>query len=453
MTAPLFEEMVVDNFAGGGGASAGIEAALGRPIDIAINHDPEAIAMHQANHPKTRHFCEDVFDVDPVAATAGRPVGLAWFSPDCKHFSKAKGGKPVNKNIRSLAWVVVKWARLVKPRIIMLENVEEFQDWGPLTEDNRPCPKQRGLTFRRWVRELERCGYQVETRELKACDYGAPTIRKRLFVIARCDGQPIVWPRPTHGKRRRPYRAAAECIDWTVPCPSIFLSKEQARGLGVRRPLAEATMRRIANGIRRYVIEAKQPFIVAVNDELVVPSLINTRNGERPGQEPRTRDIRRPYATVTAQGSQGALVAAFLAKHFGGNETPGWPLQRAMSTVTARDHHALVTAFMLKYYGTDQNPRLEKPIHTVRTKDCFGIVTVEGRDYQIADVGMRMLQPRELFAAQGFPPDYVIDAECDGKPLSKTAQVRMCGNSVCPPLSEALVAANYVQQQRERATA
>jgi DNA (cytosine-5)-methyltransferase 1 len=523
-------ELIVDNFAGGGGASLGIELALGRSPDIAINHDIEAITMHAANHPTTRHYCERVWDVDPVEACAGRPVGLAWFSPDCKHFSKAKGGRPVEKKIRGLAWVVIRWAKAVRPRIICLENVEEFQGWGPLGTDGRPCPVRRGLTFLRWKRALERCGYAVELRELRASDFGAPTSRKRLFVIARCDGQPIVWPDPTHGPGRSfAHRVAAECIEWSVGCPSIF---ERSR------PLAENTLRRIGRGVWRYVINAAQPFIVPVAHQgdarmhsiddpmptvtgahrgehalvapfltehanasnqrnlpidepmrtvcaqvkgghfaLVAPTLIETRNGEREGQAPRVRDIRRPLGTVTAQGSQGALVAAFLARHYGGHENDGTQMSLPLPTVTTQDHHALVTshitkfkgtspdgqslteplhtvqaggnhyaevrAFLVSYYGQGTGQQLDLPLRSVTTHDRFGLVTVDGTDYAIADIGMRMLLPRELFRAQGFPDSYVIDPAVKGKPLSKTAQVRMCGNSVCPPLAAALVRAQF----------
>lgn len=496
-------ELTIDNFAGGGGASFGIEAALGRPIDFAINHDPEAIAMHTANHPRTKHYCEDVWQVDPREVTQGRPVGLAWFSPDCKHFSKAKGGKPVSKKIRGLAWIVIRWAKAVRPRVIMLENVSEFATWGPLLEDGTPCQMRKGFTFRRWHKQLENLGYRVDMREMSACDYGAPTIRRRLFIIARCDGLPIVWPQETHGPGLAPYRAAAECIDWSIPCPSIFER---------RKPLAEATLRRIARGITRYVVHNPKPFIVTMRGTdtsqidcsarplneplgtvsaggihhalcspivvplthqgdsrahqlteplrtvtgahrgelaLIAPTLINTRNGEREGQAPRVRDILEPTPTVTAKGSQGALVAAFLARHYGGHENDGSPMGSPMFTVTAKDHHALVHAFLIKYYGTDQNPRLEMPLGTVTSKDRFGLVTVQGDRYYIADIGMRMLVPRELFNAQSFPPDYRIDPVVNGKPLTKTAQVRMAGNSVCPVMSEALVRANVVEQQRE----
>lgn len=539
------DEIVVDNFAGGGGASTGIEWALGRSPDIAINHDPQAIAMHAANHPRTRHFVESVWAVDPKVVTGGRPVALAWFSPDCTFHSKARGAKPFRdrnaaKRRRGLAWVVVRWARAVKPRVICLENVEEFQDWGPLLDDGTPCPIRKGFTFRRWLAQLRNCGYEVEVRELRACDYGAPTTRKRLFVIARSDGRPIVWPEPTHGPGRLPYRTAAECTDWSLPCPSIFDRK---------RPLAENTLRRIARGLRRYVIEAAEPFIIPVThrgdarshpvsepmrtitsanrgehalvtpfltehanasvqrnmpaDEplrticaqvkgghfaLVAPTLIQTSWGERKGQAPRILDLHKPLGTVVAGGVKQALVAAFLAKHYGGKEGRGASgMAERVDTVTTRDHHALVTshllklrgglddhdvtaqdlreptptitaggthlaevrAFLLSYYGSPVDAQLGLPLHTITTKHRFGLVTVHGQDYVIADIGMRMLEPHELFAAQSFPPDYVIAPLVDGEPLTKTAQVRMCGNAVPPVVPEAIVRAQFTEQARE----
>lgn len=564
---PIHSELVVDLFAGGGGASTGIEQAIGRAVDVAINHDAEAISLHQANHPQTVHYCSDVFEVDPVAVTRGQPVGLLWASPDCKHFSKAKGGKPVSKKIRSLANVVIKWAKLVQPRVICLENVEEFQQWGPLVSrtvtkiddagrsydavEQYPCPDRKGETFAKWKQALVRLGYTIEHHELRACDFGAPTIRKRLFLVARRDGMPIVWPEPTHAapaslavkaKKLKPWRTAAECIDWSIPAPSIF---ERSK------PLAEATCRRIAKGIMRYVVDAANPFIVPLTHQggdrtediakpfntitganrgekaLIVPTLIQTGYGERPGQSPRVPGLDKPMGTLV--GSQKhALVSAFLAKHYTG--VVGSDMAAPVATVTSVDHHSLVTAnlinmghgeqcstgakrwsdgtrdirsplntvtassvsaalvtsnlvklrgdnvgsatdeplhtisaqgthhaevraFLIKYYGTDQDPALREPLHTITTKDRFGLVTVRGEEYAIVDIGLRMLTPRELYRAQGFPEGYQIDFGADGKPLTKTAQVRMCGNSVCPPLSCAIVSANYAETAAQRKAA
>lgn len=549
------ERLIVDNFAGGGGASTGIELALGRSPDVAINHDPEALAMHRANHPWTRHYATDVFDIDPRVVVRNRLVGLAWFSPDCTHHSKARGGKPIResgKKSRSLAWVVVRWARHVRPEVIILENVEEFQQWGPL-KDGKPCPARKGKTFKLWVRSLERLGYQVEWRELRACDYGAPTIRKRLFVIARCDGQPIVWPSPTHGKpgspeviagERLPWRTAAEIIDWSLPCPSIFLTPEEARAIGCKRPLQPNTLKRIARGLKRYVLDHPNPFIVHCNhggDEFrgqgidrpiatvtasrdamgLVTPIISSYNGststgdsrcqrpdeplptqstenrfgvvapyavprytERDGQQPRCHGVDQPAATITPTANGASLVAAFMAQHNAGDHnqnTTGRPATAPLSTITTRGtqqqivaasflshqrtsnvaggdgqldkpvntltaggtHVAQVMAFLQKYYGTGgQDADIRDPMHTLTAKARMGLVTVHGVDFEIVDIGMRMLSPRELYRAQGFPDSYRIDIEHLGKRLTKQSQVRMCGNSVCLPLAEALVRAN-----------
>lgn len=438
----LNNDLIVDLFAGGGGASTGIELATGRYVDIAVNHDPQAVAMHETNHPQTRHFCEDVFEVDPVAVTKGKPVGLLWASPDCKHFSKAKGGKPVSKKIRSLAWVVVKWARLVRPRVICLENVEEFQTWGPL-EGDLPDPARKGETFRRWIAELKKLGYDVRYKELRACDYGAPTIRKRLFLVARCDGLPIVFPKPTHGKGLKPYRTAAEIIDWSIPCPSIF---------GRAKPLSDNTLRRIANGVVKFVINAQKPFIVKDCAQL----LIQMGYGDNKGR--RVLDLNKPLGTVTSGGNKFALVSAFLAKHYSG--VVGTSVNNPVGTITTVDHHSLVTvgmsdtpsdrteevrAFLINYYGTGMSSAVNEPLNTCTSHVHSGLVAVriDGKEYAIADIGLRMLQPRELYAAQGFPAGYVFDRRGNGAPLSKEAQIRMCGNSVCPPVAAALVKANY----------
>jgi len=500
-------ELVVDNFAGGGGASTGIEAALNRPVDIAINHDAEAIAMHRANHPETRHYCENIWEVDPVEACAGRPVGLAWFSPDCTHFSKAKGTTPVKKEIRGLAEVVIRWARAVAPRVIILENVEEFQTWGPLAGD-RPDPSRAGETFREWLAALKDCGYSIEFKTLVAADYGTPTTRKRLYLIARRDGAGIAWPGATHGRGRpENWRTAAEIIDWRLPCPSIFERK---------RPLVEATMRRIFTGIRRFVLENPRPFIVGVGGRMgcspprsvdrpyqtvtakidaavAVPFLVRhghystitgaglhegcgagTFRGQQLGAPLATvcatndkhlvvpflaahygrggtvgRDVREPVRTITPK-DHNALAAAFLTKYFG-TCAHGQTVMEPMPTVTAGGRHggghiAEVRAFLLKYYGGDGKPDQQQdlfgPLHTVTSKARFGLVTVAGEAYEIADIGMRMLSPAELFAAQGFPGDYEIAPDFNGKPLTKSAQTSCAGNSVCPPVARAIVEAN-----------
>lgn len=600
-------EIIVDNFAGGGGASTGIEMATGRSVDIAINHDQNAIAMHSTNHPDTLHYCESVFDIDPVAATSGAPVGLAWFSPDCRHFSKAKGSTPVKKEIRGLAWIVLRWALAARPRVMMLENVEEFKTWGPLlTDEDRPDPDRAGETFAAFVGMLgtgvpvdhpaldEVCeflqigrnspaaqrltdglGYAVEYRELRACDYGAPTIRKRFFMVMRCDGRPVAWPEQSHGDPKSlpvqsgqllPWRTAAECIDWSLPCPSIFSRK---------KPLAENTMKRIARGIQRFVIDNPTPFIVKCNhtssktsydtfrgqgldaplqtvtkktgyavvnpklvpftagaggpkysakprsvdqpmntvvntnhscviapviarqfgasighavdqpagtvtasgggkSQLVCPTLIQMGYGERVGQAPRVLDLNKPIGTVTAGGNKFALATTFLAKHFGGNYTgPGAPLDGPMHTVTTTDHHALVTSSIIKMRGTNTGQPIDTPLQTVtaggqhfgevqtslsvhdydedraalvseflRQHDLSEFVQIQGVTYRIVDIGMRMLQPKELYAAQGFPAWYVIDQDYRGNKYAKDKQVARCGNAVPPPFAEALVRAN-----------
>lgn len=453
-------ELVIDNFAGGGGASTGIEAAIGRPCDIAINHDPVAITMHKANHPETRHYVEDVWAVDPREATGGRPVGLAWFSPDCRHFSSAKGSAPVSDSVRGLAWVVVRWAKEARPRVIVLENVEEFQTWGPLDEHHMPIKSRAGETFREWLAAIVACGYSVEFQTLVAADYGTPTTRKRLFLIARRDGRGIVWPEASHGRARpAPWRTAAEVIDWSLPAPSIF---------GRPRPLAEATLKRIAAGVQRYVIGAARPFIVPTAAGQVAPFVVRhghystiTGAGLVEGAGAGTfrgQPLALPLATVCATNDKH-LVCPILTKHYGG--VIGHEVTRPVGTVTAKDHHALtaalltrteagqrasgVRAFLLKYYsasGRAQTADLFDPLHTVTTKARFGLVVVEGETYQISDIGMRMLAPHELFAAQGFPPGYEIRPSYYGKPISKTDQTRLAGNSVCPPVARALVAAN-----------
>lgn len=613
-------EIIVDNFAGGGGASTGIELAIGCSVDIAINHDENAVAMHTTNHPNTLHYCESVFDVDPVAATAGRPVGLAWFSPDCRHFSKAKGSKPVEKEIRGLAWIVIRWALAVRPRVMMLENVEEFKTWGPLIVSadggQRPDPERAGETFEAFCGMLsggipighpalvECCeflgiatdgdlarqltvglGYAVDHRELRACDFGAPTIRKRFFMVMRCDGVSVTWPEPTHGDPKSPavqagrlttWRTAAECIDWNIAAPSIFNRK---------KPLAENTLKRIARGIQRFVLDNPTPFIVKCNhtttkgkydcfrgqslaeplqtitkthgyaiavphltkfrtgatgqevtepvptvtagtskrpggnghalglveaaltpyiarqfgssvghradepsatitaggrgkSQLVTPTLIQMGYGERPVQEPRVLQLNNPLGTVTAGGNKFATVSAFLAKHYGGNyKGAGVGMDEPMHSVTTIDHHAAITSHLMMLRGTCRDGRVvDAPapgltaggLHVGEVKttlamegynearaqmaleflqeycgsDSTGLVTIDGMIYRIVDIGMRMLQPHELYRAQGFPEWYIIDRDYRGVKYAKDKQVSRCGNAVPPPFAEALVKAN-----------
>ncbi|MCS6101393.1 DNA cytosine methyltransferase [Shewanella baltica] len=431
-------ELVVDNFAGGGGASTGIEMAIGRQVDIAINHDPDAIAMHKTNHPLTMHYCESVWDIDPIKVCAGRPVGLAWFSPDCKHFSKAAGGKPLEKKIRGLAWVAMRWAALVKPRIIMLENVEEFVTWGPVI-DGRPCQKRKGQTFNSFVRQLRQHGYKVEWRELIASDYGCPTIRKRFFLVARNDGKAISFPTPTHGnpkkqpangKTLKPWKTAADIIDWSIPCKSIFNRD---------KPLAEKTMQRIAKGIQKFVIDANEPFI-APAEAMIVPFITEFANASSQRNMPADEPLRTICAQV--KGGHFGLVTSHMIKMRGTNI--GFPTDEPVHTITAGGNHiGEVRTFLMKYYGQGIGQDINQPLHTIRTGDCFGLVMVRGEAYQIIDIGLRMLEPHELFAAQSFPSDYIIEVDHTGKKYSKAKQVARCGNSVPPLLAAALVSANY----------
>ena len=537
-------ELIVDNFAGGGGASTGIELATGYSVDIAINHDPEAIKMHKANHPNTKHYCENVWAVDPVKACGGHPVALAWFSPDCKHFSKAKGGKPKDKNIRGLAWVACRWAGLVRPRVIMLENVEEFKTWGPLGRRHHPIKAKQGKTFEKFVQQLTDLGYEVEFRELVAADYGAPTMRKRFFMIARCDGKPIVWPEPTHAPADsdevkagllKPYVGAYTQLDFSLPCPSIFDTSEEIKekyGIRAVRPLAPKTMERIARGLKKFVLDNPEPFIIQCNHggerrpnniresmptitgkhgyEIVEPTFapyMGTNTTNHPGgnckdpihtittgnqqclisptliqyhsetakDEVRGQSIEEPIMTVDSSNRYG-LVTSFLHKFYdGGYKGAGETLENPLPTVTSWDHNSVVTAnliqmnnhcdgkdirqplptitagdghfgevraFLIKYYGQGIGQDIKEPLDTVTARDRFGLVTIEGVDYQIVDIGLRMLEPRELYGCQGFPDDYIIDHDYTGKTYPRSEQVRRCGNAVCPPIPAALVRAN-----------
>jgi len=447
-------ELVVDNFAGGGGASAGIRNAIGRDVDIAINHDPSAIAMHMINHPTAKHYQEDVWKVDPVQACGGVPVALAWFSPDCKHFSKAKGGKPVDRKIRGLAWVAVRWAKAVKPRVIMMENVEEIQTWGPLLPNGKPDPERAGETYNAFIHELESCGYQVETKEMTAAFYGVPTTRKRWFLIARCDGQPIVWPAATHASPNEervksgellPWRSIAEVLDFSIPCPSIFASKEEILsqyGINAVRPLADSTMRRIARGVMKFVVNNPNPFIVKPGNgvcDTISPNLIQYHSEKN--DEVRGQAVIEPIMTVDSSNRYG-LVCTFLTQF---NSSPdGQTVDKPIGTITSRaSHFGEVRAFLVKYYGNGENSvSCNAPSPTITARDRMGLVTVRSQDYQIVDIGLRMLTPRELFNAMGFPSDYIIDHDVNGKEITRAAQVARCGNAVCPPMAEALVRAN-----------
>jgi DNA (cytosine-5)-methyltransferase 1 len=565
------DESILDGFAGGGGASTGIEMAMGRAPDVAINHDATALAMHRSNHPETRHICSNIRLVNFARALKNRPCAFAWFSPDCTYFSKARGKKPHRdrdraRRIRGLAWEAVRCVVELKkatgkaPRAIFIENVEEFQHWCPLGKNGLPDEKKRGQTFRRWVSRMRNLGGNIQWRELRACDFGAPTTRKRLFIIIRFDGQPIIWPTPSHGPTRKiPWRTAAECIDWSLPVPSIFMDQDEAKEWGKdnnipapRRPLAAATLRRIARGIMRYVVDSPSPFIIHVahgektgsrnsrsahslheplptqtgsrdfaivypfltehanasaqrnfsaseplrticagvkggHFALVAPTLIQTGYGERQGQKPRILDIKRPIGTIVGSSVKHSLVAAFLAKHNGGHEATGQKVDRPMDTVVTHDQKALVVshlmnmygnslvgspldapvptitsharkiaevrAFLVKFYGSKRDGRpVNEPLDTITTKERFGLVTVTiaGEEYVLVDIGMRMLTPRELFVAQGFPKDYCID-EVESESgemisLSKKAQTRLVGNSVSPHVAQAIIQANICGQ-------
>ena len=465
--------IAVDLFAGGGGASLGI-ANAGLTVVLAVNHDEHAIAMHAANHPNTIHLREDVFNVSPRQACGGRlrrgSVDLLWLSPSCTHHSRAKGGVPKSEQLRSLAWVGVEWANEIAPRVIALENVPEWLSWGPLDSDGQPIAERKGETFRAFVGALQLAGYRVEWRVLVAADYGVPTTRKRLFLIARRDGQPITWPAATHGKGLLPYETAGSCIDWTIPVPSIF---------GRKKPLADATQRRIAEGMRRYVLTAAKPFIVCYSHGGRVESVDEPMNtitatpdgGDRMLVVPHIAKfygtstgsgLDEPLGTVTAQGQHLALSAAFLAKHYTG--VIGQDLDHPLGTVTAQDHHSLilaslsdddregarrVAAFLCLYYGSGgQWSSLDEPMRTIVTKARMGLVTVtiEGRLRVVSDIGLRMLAPRELARAQGFPDSYLLTG-------TKTQQIARIGNSVCPPVAQAIVEAQFGRAEPERLAA
>ena len=551
----LLDEIIVDNFAGGGGASTGIELATGRPVAIAINHDPAAILMHKTNHPYTLHLQASVWDVDPEKVCAGRPVGLAWFSPDCKHFSKAKGAALVDRNIRGLAWIVLRWAGTVRPRVIILENVEEFTTWGPVRK-GKPVKSKQGQTFRKWLSQLEALGYRVEHRELVAADYGAPTTRKRFVLVARCDGQPIAWPERTHAPRDseevrrgklKPWRAAAEIIDWTVPMYSVFETKAEIKakyGVNAVRPLADNTLRRIIRGVDKYTIQSGEPFIVDCNHSgdghlaeakeplgtitqkctkgLVSANIIQYHSEARNGP-PRASAPAEPLPTVDASNRYG-LTAAHLTEYFG-NGVP-LDLREPLHTVTSHDREALTSVVIhpvhaggyngkgntpdkplntvtsagglmlaahhiVEFKGQDIGQDMKRPLRTItasagKDRKCAGgtfglaasrietysdgaelghwpeirallnrycgyklaenevlLLCIGGGWYFISDIQIRMLTPKELYAAMGFPPDYIIERDYTGRPYPKSQQVARCGNAVCPQMAAAVVRANF----------
>lgn len=587
----LFEKIIVDNFAGGGGASTGIELACGRPVTIAINHDPDAILLHKTNHPYTEHLQASVWDVDPEEVCRGRKVGLAWFSPDCKHFSKAKGAALVDRNIRGLAWIVLRWAGTVRPDVILLENVEEFVTWGPVRK-GKPVKSKAGQTFQQWKRQLEDLGYAVEHRVLVAADYGAPTTRKRFVLVARCDGKPIVWPERTHAPRNspevkagklKPWRSAAEIIDWSIPGYSIFQTKEKIKqkyGVTVVRPLAENTLRRVIRGVDKFTLRSGEPFLVPTGygerngqaprihdinepvptvvgagkhqlaDPLLAPfTATNTSNSVgAPACDPvhtvttagnqmlitphlvecnhsgggHIADAREPYKTITARHTGGIVAANLIQYHTEQTEnvrangleapintvdasnryglvsanlveyyTAGRPLNVSdpMHTVTSHDREALVTANIAEFKGQDIGQDCRKPLRTITASagefavvrvtlsqtggmgfwpqvrellnrfcgynladnECL-VLMIGDVGYYIADITLRMLTPRELYNAMGFPPDYQIEHDYLGNAYPKTKQVARCGNAVCPPLAEAMVRANLPEWCGEKIT-
>lgn len=482
-------EIAVDLFAGGGGASTAYEMATGRPVDVAINHDPDAISMHTVNHPHADHYESDVFEVDPVDACHGRPVGHLHASPDCTHFSQALGGQPRKRAIRSLSWVVHKWAGTVRPRIITLENVEQILQWSPLVAKRDkatgrvirldgtvaapgervpirdqflvPDRSRRGHNWRHFIQGLRRLGYAVQWRTIAAADFGAGTTRARLYLVARCDGRPIVWPKPTHArtpsKGLKKHVSAASCIDWSIPSHSIFLSREEARAVGVKRPLADTTLRRIARGVQRFVLGAADPYIVPIKHAVATAFMAQANGGF--SWSP-ARNLRDPVSTVTVTGSQQQLVTAHLAHLRGGCDARS--AEEPLRTISAGgEHHGLVectlspehevsalrvAAFLMHYYSEGgQWGAIDKPLGSITTRDRLALVTVyvQGAPFVIVDICLRMLAPRELYRAQGFPDNYEIERGHDGRLFTKSKQVRFVGNSVSPPPLMAIIRAQH----------
>lgn len=433
---PLKKDLIIDCFAGGGGASVGIEMALGRPVDIAINHDPQAIRMHKVNHPDTLHLTEDIFKVDLKKYVAGRHVSLMWASPDCTSHSKAKGGQPRNKGLRILPWAVYKHAKAILPDVILMENVEEIQQWGPLDEAGHPIKERAGEDYKRFIAAMKKLGYDFDSRELVAADYGAPTTRKRWYAIFRRDGKPIAWPEPTHSKSgadgRRKWLECGDYIDWSDLGRSIFDRP---------KPLAEATMKRIANGYVKYVVNNPQPYVV--HNQSAVAFMIQyhgeTREGDSRGQL-----LTEPIKTIDTSNRYG-LVTAFVTKFY--KSGTGQMCEEPLHTITTSPgHFGLISAFLIKYYGTGCGQEAGKPLGTITTKDRFGLVNVvtdiDGEEYILKDIFLRMLKPEELKRMQGFPEDYILNRDIEGKPYPVGEQVARIGNSVVPIMAQALVSAN-----------
>lgn len=434
---PLKKDLLIDCFAGGGGASVGIEMALGRPVDIAINHDPQAIRMHKVNHPDTLHLTEDIFKVDLKKYVAGRHVALMWASPDCTSHSKAKGGQPRNKGLRILPWAVYKHAKAILPDVILMENVEEIQQWGPLNKRGYPIKHKRGKDYRRFIKKMYLAGYEkIQTKELVAADYGAPTTRKRWYAIFRRDGKPITWPEPTHSKSgadgRRKWLECGDYIDWSDLGRSIF---------DRLKPLAEATMKRIANGYVKYVVNNPQPYVV--HNQSAVAFMIQYHSETREGDS-RGQLLTEPIKTIDTSNRYG-LVTAFVTKFY--KSGTGQGCEEPLHTITTSPgHFGLISAFLIKYYGTGCGQEAGKPLGTITTKDRFGLVNVvtdiDGEEYILKDIFLRMLKPEELKRMQGFPEDYILNRDIEGKPYPVGEQVARIGNSVVPIMAQALVSAN-----------
>ncbi|WP_286152198.1 DNA cytosine methyltransferase [Sporofaciens musculi] len=432
----MSDGLIIDCFAGGGGASVGIEMALGRQVEIAINHDPDAILMHKTNHPDTLHLTEDIFKVDLQKYVKDRKVALMWASPDCTSHSKAKGGKPRKQGLRILPWAVYRHTKKIYPEVIIMENVEEIQQWGPLDSGGHPIPKRKGEDYKKFITAMKSLGYTFNCKELVAADFGAPTTRKRWYAVFRRDGRDIIWPEQTHSKTAKAHLYSWEqCgtyIDWSDLGRSIF---------GRKKPLAEATQARIANGIEKYIVNNPQPYIVKNKEAL---AFIIQYHGETRAGDSRGQRLTEPIKTIDTSNRYG-LVSAFITKFY--KTGIGQSCKEPLHTITASPgHFGLVSAFLVKYYGTGGGQHLGSPLGTITTKDRFGMVNVafeiEGETYIISDIFLRMLKPEELKLMQGFPKDYIIDRDYNGNRYPVSKQVARIGNSVVPIMAQKLVEAN-----------